>query len=311
MTVAAVPGGPSGRSARTVWPTDRWRPAQARHRALVDDLTAAARERKAAGVTHPVEDFLFTYYRMRPSKLRHWHPGAAQALRDAPEHAELRFYRTADGITGVDLPAFAADRGETLTLVRRLLTATAAATPQFGCFGLHEWAMVHRQTEEQRRHGTWPLRLGQQGTDDVVTSHPVRCSHFDAFRFFTPAARPLNLLQPTVSTRVEMEQPGCLHASMDLYKWSYKMLPVVSSELVLDCFQLARDVRELDMRASPYDFTALGYRPVRIETTAGKAEYVAGQREFAGRAGALRVRLLHALAVTDHPQVGGLDGRGG
>lgn len=298
MTTATAPESAPGPAAPTIWSPEQWRPVQDRHRALTDELTAAARARKAAGLTHPVEDFLFTYYRMRPSTLRHWHPGIAVALQDAPEHAELRFYRTANGVTGVDLEAFVADRGQTLALVRRLLTATAAAAPQFGCFGLHEWAMVHRQSDESRRHASWPLRLGPDGTDDVVTSHPVRCSHFDAFRFFTPAARPLNLLQPTVSNRVEMEQPGCLHASMDLYKWSYKMLPVVSSELVSDCFQLARDVRELDMRASPYDFSALGYRPVPIETAAGKAEYVAGQREFAGRAGVLRERLLDALAVT-------------
>ncbi len=276
------------------WDPSHWRPEQERHRALVDDLTAAARARAAAGVKHPVEDFLFTYYRMKPGQLRHWHPGAGVGLRDAPEYTGTRFYRTVAGVSSVDVAAFRADRGDTLGLVRRLLAATAAATPQFGCFGLHEWAMVHRQTDEQRRHETWPLRLGQDGTDEVVAGAQLRCTHFDAFRFFTPAARPLNLLQPAVDTRVQLEQPGCLHAAMDLYKWAYKLLPVVSSALVLACFRLARDVRELDMRASPYDLTALGYAPVPIETAAGKAEYVAGQREFAGRAAGLRQQLLAA-----------------
>lgn len=64
----------------------------------------------------------------------------------------------------------------------------------------------------------------------------------------------------------------------------------------MDCFDLARDIRELDMRASPYDLTELGYTPVPIETPQGKAEYAAAQRGFAARGQALRDRLLAALA---------------
>jgi hypothetical protein len=67
---------------------------------------------------------------------------------------------------------------------------------------------------------------------------------------------------------------------------------MVSSELVADCFELARDIRELDMRASPYDLSALGYTPVRIETVEGKQEYVATQRTFAERGAPLRRRLI-------------------
>jgi hypothetical protein len=120
----------------------------------------------------------------------------------------------------------------------------------------------------------------------------VRCSHFDAFRFFTPPARPLNLLQPTRETQHENEQPGCLHANMDLYKWSYKLAPIVGSTTVVDCFELARDIRTLDMRASPYDLAGLGYEPVRIETPEGRAEYATAQRAFAERAAPLRRRLI-------------------
>jgi hypothetical protein len=40
---------------------------------------------------------------------------------------------------------------------------------------------------------------------------------------------------------------------------------------VVGRFRLARDVRELDMRASPYDLADLGYPPVRIETPEGRA----------------------------------------
>jgi hypothetical protein len=68
----------------------------------------------------------------------------------------------------------------------------------------------------------------------------------------------------------------------------------VPSELVADCFALAWEIRDLDMRASPYDLTALGYAPVPIETPEGKAEYVAAQRAFAERAAPLRQHLIDA-----------------
>jgi hypothetical protein len=129
----------------------------------------------------------------------------------------------------------------------------------------------------------------------VVESNRIRCSHYDAYRFFAPAAASLNALRPTRDTTVAFEQPGCLHATMDLYKWAYKLLPAVPSELVVDAFELARDVRELDMRASPYDLSALGYAPVPVETAEGKAAYVSAQRSFAERGRLLRARLLAAL----------------
>jgi hypothetical protein len=82
---------------------------------------------------------------------------------------------------------------------------------------------------------------------------------------------------------------------MDLYKWAYKLSPLVASELVADCFGLAREIRTVDMRASPYDLTSLGYAPIRVETAEGRAEFVAAQREFADRAAVLRVRLVAAI----------------
>jgi hypothetical protein len=81
---------------------------------------------------------------------------------------------------------------------------------------------------------------------------------------------------------------------MDLYKWAYKLSPWVPAELVVDCFELARRIRELDMRASPYDLRSLGYEPVPVETAEGRATYQALQRGFAAEAAALRGRLLTA-----------------
>jgi hypothetical protein len=150
--------------------------------------------------------------------------------------------------------------------------------------------MVYRT--DAPRHGQVPLRLGAAGTDAVVESLPVHCTHHDAFRFFTSAARPRNAIAPSRADQVMNEQPGCLHATMDLYKWAYKLSPATPSELLADCFALAVEVRELDMRASPYDLAALGYQPVRIETPSGRAEYAKAQARFAERAAPLRTRLI-------------------
>ncbi len=143
-----------------------------------------------------------------------------------------------------------------------------------------------------RDSARWPLRLGRDGTDQVVESHRIACSHFDAYRFFTPSAQPLNTLSPASHDRPAFEQPACLHAGMDLYKHAFRLTPMIGSELVADCFELAHDIRVLDMRAAPYDLTDLGLEAVRIETAAGKQEYVDAQRAFAERGAPLRERLL-------------------
>jgi hypothetical protein len=119
----------------------------------------------------------------------------------------------------------------------------------------------------------------------------LRCSHFDAYRFFTEAAVPRNAEPLTRQDQIAHEQPGCLHAAMDLYKWSFKLGPLIDSELVADCLDLAADARELDMRASPYDLTDYGFEPITIETPAGRAEYVRGQQDVADRAAPLRAAL--------------------
>ncbi|MBW8729414.1 MAG: 3-methyladenine DNA glycosylase, partial [Terrabacter sp.] len=248
-----------------------WRERTAAHEARVDAATSAHLARRRDHRKHPVEDFLFTYYSFKPAQLRRWHPGAGTSLAGAVRapHVDWRFYEVDGDVVGVDVEAFAGARGDTLRFVRELLVRTAGRPARFGCFGLHEWAMVYRLDPKDVRHSGWPLRLGGAGTDAVVESNQVACSHFDAYRFFTREAAPLNALTPTRDSQTALEQPGCLHAGMDLYKWAHKLVPAVSSDVVMDCFELARDIRTLDMRAAPYDLSELGYEPVRIETAEG------------------------------------------
>lgn len=273
-----------------------WHARERAHEERADALTAAHRARKARGERHPIEDFLFTYYSYSPALLRRWHPGAGVELADAAgtPRAGWRWYAVGATERGlvVDATAMRAEKGAMLDLVGRMLRRTAARPAQFGCFGLHEWAMVYRQGEH--RHPV-PLRLGQAATDEVVEAHELRCTHIDAYRFFTPDATPRNRFAPTRQTQPDLEQPGCLHANMDVYKWAVKLGPLVPGHLLLDAFELARDIRHLDMQASPYDMRPWGGEPVRIETAEGKAEYVRRQRRFAERANALRADVLASL----------------
>lgn len=280
---------------RLTLPESVWRDRERAHVERADALTAEHRARASRGEKHPVWDFLFTYYSYAPAQLRRWHPGPGVELAGAAgdARASWRWYAAGSAPDSliVDRAGLEAEKAPLLRGVERILRSTAARPGRFGCFGLHEWAMVYRQDEH--RHSV-PLRLGREATDAVVESHELRCTHIDAFRFFTPDAVPRNRYAPTRETQPELEQPGCLHAGMDVYKWAMKLGPLVPGELLLDAFELARDIRLLDMQASPYDMRPWGAEPVAIETADGKAEYVRRQRGFAERSNTLRARILEA-----------------
>lgn len=298
---------------RRVLDADAAAVSRAEHEARADALTAGHRARRAAGQKHPVEDFLFTYYPFSASRLRRWHPGwetAYDAAADPRPGADERpagdirpggerSWYTDTEVAGTtvrraDVARYLAERADALDFMVRLLRSSSLArrAPNFSCFGLHEWAMVYRLAPGAQRHEDLPLRLGQEATDAVVEGERLVCSHIDAFRFFTPPAAPRNALAPTRAAQVQRDNPACLHVGMDLYKWAMKLVPLVPSDLVLDCFEHARDTRVLDMEASPYDVRPLGYGVVPIETDEGKAEYRRRQRELAARADALRERIL-------------------
>lgn len=274
-----------------------WKERAARHDAKLSDIVSAHLDRMSRQQKHPVIDFIFQYYRFSPGQLMRWSPGWGKVLAGAATPSLLEIKEGVQNAQGWRLNAdvFPASRIDSIEWVRQLQEKVLDRAPRFSCFGLHEWAMVYRS--EGIRHPQLPLRLSEDETARVVESMPISCSHYDAFRFFTPKARPLNKLQPGLDDRMEMEQCGCLHVNMDLYKWSSMFYPWVSSDLIADCFLLAYEIREIDMRASAYDCSSLGYEAVRIETEEGRAQYQTLQRAFTERAKPLRERLIAELGM--------------
>jgi hypothetical protein len=272
-------------------PRDDWERDRAAYLARVRPWADDRARRAGRGERHPVHDFLFEYYSFRPAHLLRWAPGCGVVLEGATR-ADVAWPEFAADDTGLSLSAaaFPAHRRSYLEWAVGYLGAVAARPPAFGCAGLHEWAMVYR--DPAVRHPYVPLRLSRADTDAVVEGQQLRCSHYDAFRFFTPAAAPRNRWELTRAATTDHDQPGCLHANMDLYRFAYKVAPFCPSDVVADAFEVAVRAREIDMRASPYDLTGYGFAPVKVETPDGRAEYAELQREVFAAGRPVRERLL-------------------
>lgn len=280
-------------------PQEVWRVYAQRQSERASQWTEPYRRRRASRTLHPVYDFLFIYYRIKPTQLEAWHPQYGFTLIGADQEPtyQHRYYRhNAEGTT-LDPSTMEPRAHHRLEMALRLCEAVYERPPQFGCFGMHEWAMVYRGDEkgEIRHAEQLPLRLGQEATDAFVRSQPIACSHSDAFRFFSEQAKPFNRIQPRKDTRIENEQCGCLHTNMDLYKLCGQCMPWMGSDLMWRCFEFAIEARTLDMRASPYDCSSLGFDPVPIETAAGRAEYERLQRRLHEQAQPLRKEMIDCL----------------
>ncbi|WP_206487723.1 3-methyladenine DNA glycosylase [Rhodococcus sp. KRD162] len=274
-----------------------WTGRRTAHAVRIENLVGDYLTDRGHGEVHPVLDFLFTYYSHRPGQLRRWNPGHGVVLTGpgAGDYADFASYERVDTPEGPGYRVrsdLVERRRSSIEFTLGLLTATTERAPLLGCFGLHEWAMVYRGGSSAQRHEQVPLRLGREGTDAVVDSMTLRCTHYDAFRFFTPDAAPRNAVPLSPQSRLTSEQPGCIHASMDLYKWCYKLGPLIDSEFLTDCFELALHARTIDMRASPYDLSDYDLEPIRIETPVGRAEYVRAQGELSAEAAPLRSALI-------------------
>lgn len=315
---SATPAAPSapaadagGHARPRLLAAETWHARRDEHRAAVDALTAGHLERRRRGEKHPIVDFLFTYYRSSVGALRTWHPGPGVALeigsdrRDIPADYEEKVI---DGTRALvlDLDALRERKARRWTRAAAVVAGTRDRAPRLGCFGLHEWAMVYRLPPGGVRHEQVPLRVDADTIAREVEGG-VRCTHFDAFRFFTEPAERHNERRLTRESQLATEQPACLHAGMDLYRWAAELGAACPGDLALATFRSALRARIVDMRASPYDLREYGYSPIPVETREGRAEYAAFQRDWVRETNALRDRLIDlyirlGIAV---PAVGG------
>lgn len=256
------------------------------------------------GKNHPVYDFLFEYYRCKRRLITDWHPPVEVHLEGQDAQMFLKCPRYSEDRLGVylDITTIKPDETSRMAWVVQLIENALSKRSQHNCYGLHEWALVYK--EERIRHQDTPLRMDREAIERLLESQTVRCTHYDAFRFFTKEAQPLNTLQPSREERLNDEQFGCIHFNMDLFKWCYKLTPWISSELALRCFFLATEARELDMRASPYDLHAYGLTSIFIETAEGRAHYQVLQKQISTKGRMLAKLLLNecckVIACSSH-----------
>ncbi|MBT1018680.1 hypothetical protein KJY77_06000 [Canibacter sp. lx-72] len=77
----------------TVLEPKQWQARAASHQARADAFTRAHLARRARGIKHPIEDFLFTYYSYKPAQLKRWHAGANTVLPGDTERISWKYYR--------------------------------------------------------------------------------------------------------------------------------------------------------------------------------------------------------------------------
>lgn len=277
-------------------PVEIWERKVKEHEGQVSPYADAFLRRRSSQQTHTVHDFLFTYYSFSPKKLKNWVPSIDETLSCSlkekyhyPWLNEEWFHFNGETLF-LKKERFNDSYRSLAQFIMKLCVAVLERTPRFGCYGLHEWAMVYKN-EDAIRHKSNPLRLSLDTIAQIVEKQALRCTHYDAYRFFTPEAKPLNVLQPTLESRLNLEQGGCVHVNMDLYKWATKLWPWIGSDFIAKTFFLALEAREIDMRASPYDLKELGYDPICIETEEGRKEYVEAQQQLFKKAGCLRKEL--------------------
>lgn len=272
---------------------------------------------------NPIFNFIFTYYfGYKPSDLTRWSPGAHIELSIEGDVAAVKQLlaradwtvkpdrRGKGSVIFLDMSLHQRKKIDSLKHAHNTLIATARRLPVRTCFGLHEWAMLYdtgdiNSATSGRFQKDLPLRVTQSELNAVVEAPgALQCSHFDAYRFFTDGAKPKNLHTDLSRERQELyEQPGCVHATMDLFKYALRLAPMLPSEVLADALEIAIEARILDMRASPYDLTAaftsdnpLGIdpSPVMVETQSGRKQYAELQFALACKAAPIRQALIKA-----------------
>ena len=166
---------------RKLEPTS-WQQQRKDHRQRISELIDDYLERRSHQRKDPVMDFLFEYYAFRPSYLKSWTPGLGTLLLEGSS-ADWRFEEMAhtQGNCYLDITYFDKDRISAAQWILDVLQKSADSKPSFGCFGMHEWAMVYKA--DRVRHDYLSLRMEKDELAEFVESRPLVCTHFDDFRF--------------------------------------------------------------------------------------------------------------------------------
>mmetsp|Transcript_23139 Transcript_23139/g.48509 ORF Transcript_23139/g.48509 Transcript_23139/m.48509 type:complete len:630 (-) Transcript_23139:164-2053(-) len=196
-----------------------------------------------------------------------------------------------------------------------VLEATLRNDPVLHCYGLHEWAMqYHPKGAPPPPSGKYQshtqLRVSRETINQTVERKGLRCTHVDALRFFAPAAAPLNKQGSSLqrTDQLRLEQPGCVHAHMDLFKIALKITPFVDPCLLREILRIALKARTLDVGASPYDCSEyvignmdnihdgdgdlIPIPVIPVETSEGRTLYMERQKELMAEAYSIRQNLL-------------------
>lgn len=292
-----------------VLPRSVWVSKASAHRARIAELLGGPPlEVSKSAQRNPLLNFVFQYYRMdygrKATNLARWSPGLASRLEAGDESEDGALLSKRHVLSGehrwYDPRAMNEQHVEKLLASRAALVATRARPPVWHCYGMHEWAMLYRPAggPEPVKHQALATRVDQDAINAAVTRSQLKCTHYDAFRFFADGAKPLNVAELSRRTQIDHEQPACVHANMDLLRYALRLSPFLDSGVVADCLELALDARKLDMRASPYDLVGAvvgaDAEPIRVETPEGRKEYVRYQSDVHDRAKPLRDTLIQA-----------------
>ena len=179
--------------AAAIVPRTRWQPQAERHLARVTKLLGAAPDVAAAqSRDDPLLNFVFTYYGSdlgAAANLGRWCPPVGVAVEASQDDRE-RLWRGIESDGAYDPRKLPKKRLAALQRGRAALAATRKRPPIWHCYGLHEWAMLYRPdgAEAPHKHQNLPLRVDQATINRVVEADEIKCTHFDAFRFFAPEA---------------------------------------------------------------------------------------------------------------------------
>lgn len=281
----------------------------------------------ALDAQHAVYNFLLEYYHVKGQKgtraLARWSPpliadeaSSCATLLEGADADDLACGRlslrgaevTAEGIVYDVATAFAGastERATPFVWYRDILRNTTGAEPVLHCYGLHEWAMQYHPDgadpppSARFQMQSMPLRVPRKTINEAIERRGIACTHVDALRFFAPAAAPLNShgASLTRTQQLDLEQPACVHAHMDLLKISMRLSPWLSAEIVADALEVSIAARSLDVAASPYDASRFGLDAVRVETPSGRAEYRRQQTLLMERAAPVRAALLESYTA--------------